>query len=126
MFGISLAELLVIALIAIFFVKPQDLPEIARFLGKIYAKIRRLINEFKKNLAQTQKEMGIDEIKHEFNAALVEDEIKSTEKKTKIVDIYGNIHEVGNVNEIRSDLNSQELEEEVEKYNKINEKTPKP
>ncbi|MFM8185698.1 MAG: twin-arginine translocase TatA/TatE family subunit, partial [Alphaproteobacteria bacterium] len=34
MFGFSLAELAIVLLVILFFIKPKDLPEIARYIGK--------------------------------------------------------------------------------------------
>lgn len=119
MFGISFVELLVIALIALFAVKPQDMPEIARFLGKAYAKIRRIIEGFKEDLQKSKEEMGIDEIKQEFDLGRTEEEVKE-EDENEIVDIYGNVHKVKGVKQIRGDLNDKEIEEEIRKYNEIN------
>lgn len=121
MFGISLAELVVIFLIIAIFVNPKDLPEIARFMAKCYHKIKKIITEIKKNFAETQKEIGLEEIKQEFNKALVDEELKE-EKITEIVDIYGNIHKVSALDKIRSDLTKEELEEEIKKHNQNNSK----
>ena len=55
MFGISLTEMLVIALVALVVVGPQKLPKMLRSLGEQLAKLRRLTTEVR---AQT----GIDDI----------------------------------------------------------------
>ncbi len=121
MFGFSLAELVMIFLVAIIVIKPKDLPEIAHFVGRTYYKIRKLIREIKIQLLAAQKELGLDEIRQEFNHGMVEEEMKADKKTTKIIDINGNVHEVANVDEIRSDLTEEEIQEEIKKYNQMNE-----
>ena len=46
MFGFSLAEFILVIIVAIIFIKPQDLPEIAHFLGRVFFRLkkRRFIN----------------------------------------------------------------------------------
>ncbi len=124
MFGISLAELLIVLFLAIFIINPKDLPEIARYCGKIYARIKNIITKFKKDFENNKKEIGFDEIKQEFQISALEEENLVKKSKTKeIIDIYGNIHKVQDVEEIRSDLSKEELEEELKKYNEFNKKT---
>lgn len=120
MFGFSLAELIVVFLIAIIFIKPQDLPEIAHFLGRLYYKIRKLWADLKIQLKEVEKDLGLEEIKSELNRGMVEEKIKNAKNEiTKIVDIYGNEHEVPSEH-MPSGLTKEELEEEVKKYNEMN------
>lgn len=120
MFGFSLAELVMVCLVAIIIIKPKDLPEVAHFVGRTYYKIRKLIREIKTQLIEAEKELGLDQIRQEFNHGMVEEEIKADNKTTKIIDINGNIHEVANVDQIRSDLTAEEIAEEIKKYNQMN------
>lgn len=121
MFGFSLAELIIVFLVAIIFIKPKDLPEIAYFIGRLYYKARRLFEELKIQLKTAQKELGLDEIKQEMERGIVEEKIKSApeNKTSKIIDIYGNEHEV-NAQAIRGDLTKEELQAEIKKYNDAN------
>lgn len=122
MFGFSLAELILVCLVAIIFIKPQDLPEIAHFFGKLYYKARRLFDDIKIQLKSMEKDLGLEELKHEINRGIAEEKMKiEGEKKelTKIIDIYGNYHEV-NVEAVRSDLTDEELKAEIAKYNQMN------
>ena len=48
MFGFSLAEFILVIIVAIIFIKPQDLPELARMLGKIVAEIKMKVVIFRK------------------------------------------------------------------------------
>ena len=45
MFGIGFAELIVIMLVLIIFVRPEDLPRVLRTLGRNYAKSKKFYNE---------------------------------------------------------------------------------
>lgn len=45
MFGIGFNELLVIFVVVLIFIRPQDLPKIFRALGKWYAKLKALYQE---------------------------------------------------------------------------------
>jgi len=122
MLGFSFAELILVLLVAIIFIKPKDLPEIAHFFGKLYYKARKLIDDVKIQLKSVEKELGLDELKHEINRGIAEEKMKiEGEKKemTQIIDIYGNYHEV-NTEVLRSDLTDEELKAEIAKYNDIN------
>ncbi len=117
MLGFSLAELVAVCLIAILLIKPKDLPEIAYFLGRIYYKIKKFFLDAKSHLANAEKEFGLEEIKKEFLRAKMS--VENEEKITEIIDIYGNVHKV-EADKIRSDLTKEELDKEVEKYNRKN------
>lgn len=47
MFGLGFSEILLICALALIFVGPKKLPEIAKGLGKGYGEFRRYMNEFK-------------------------------------------------------------------------------
>ncbi len=117
MFGFSFAELIVVFLVALLFIKPQDLPEIAHFLGRIFYRAKKFFNEIKKQFKEVEKEFGIDELKHELNRGIAEEKSKLEDETTVIVDIYGNEHRVPNIKDIRSDLSKEELDKEIEKTN---------
>lgn len=122
MFGFSFAELILVFLVAIFFIKPQDLPEIAHFLGKIYYKARKLLTDIKLQLKSVEKDLGLDELKDEINRGIAEEKMKIEDAKkevTQIIDMYGNYHEV-NVGDVRSDLSDEDLKSEIAKYNDLN------
>ena len=121
MFGFSLAELLIVCLVALIFIKPQDLPEIAHFVGKIFFRGKRMFDDLKKQFKEVEKDIGFEEIKHELHRGIAEEKAKLTEYETTvIVDINGNEHVVQNIHEIRSDLTKEEMVEEVKKLNEEN------
>jgi Sec-independent protein translocase protein TatA len=121
MFGFSFAELILVLLVILFFIKPQDLPEIARFIGKTIFHAKKLYNEAKDSLKQLEKEFEIDNLKQEFNQAITEEEIKHNKNdETIIIDMHGNEHRVNNLNELRGDLSKDELMAEIEQNNAKN------
>jgi Sec-independent protein translocase protein TatA len=121
MFGFSLAELIVVCLVALFFIKPKDLPDIARAIGRIFFRGKKLLNEVKKQFREMESELGIDELKQEMNRGIAEEKMKVEEKNTTvIVDIYGNEHRVANIDEIRADMSLEERDAEIKKMNEIN------
>ncbi len=122
MFGFSLAELILVLVVAIIFIKPADLPEIARFVGKAIFHGKRLYGEAKNHLRDLEKDFEIDQLKQEVNMAIQQEKLKfePEEDETIIVDIYGNEHRVNNVASLRPDLKPEELSQEIAKNNQEN------
>ncbi len=50
MFGIGLTEIVVIAVVALIFLRPKDLPRLFRTMGKAYRRITAEVGEFKEML----------------------------------------------------------------------------
>ncbi len=50
MFGLSMWELLVIALVILFVVGPKRLPDVAKSIGKGYGEFKRTFNEMKQSV----------------------------------------------------------------------------
>ena len=122
MFGFSFAELIIVLIVALIFIKPQDLPEIAHFVGKIFYRGKRLIKDLKQSLKDMESELGLDDLKHEINRGIAEEKSKLEEEMTVIVDIYGNEHRVPNVKDVRPDLTAEEAAEEIKRLNVENKK----
>jgi Sec-independent protein translocase protein TatA len=124
MFGFSLAELFLVLLAILIFIKPQDLPEIARFVGKAIYHGKRFYQKLKNSLTDLEKEFELDSLRHEVNQAIASEKLKhedvEEEDSTIIVDMFGNEHRVNNIKEIRSDLDEEKLKQEVEESNAIN------
>jgi Sec-independent protein translocase protein TatA len=120
MFGFSLAELIITLIAVLIFIKPQDLPEIAHFIGKIFYRGKRFYNELKSSFKEMEGELGISELKDEFNRSVAEEKSKLEDDFTIIVDMEGNEHRVPNVGLLRSDLSKEELTEEIEANNQKN------
>jgi sec-independent protein translocase protein TatB len=60
MFGISFTELMVIMVVALVVVGPEQLPKVARTLGMLWARAQRYVNGVKADMA---RDMAIDEFR---------------------------------------------------------------
>lgn len=94
MFGFSFAELIVVLLVILFFIKPKDLPEIAHFIGRVIYRAKKFYADLKNSLKEMQKEMKLDELKYELDRGVAEEKARIEEDTTTIVDMYGNEHQV--------------------------------
>ncbi|MCR5346670.1 MAG: Sec-independent protein translocase protein TatB [Fretibacterium sp.] len=79
MFNIGISELLVIFLIAFLIVGPEDLPKVARWLGRQIKKLRLLIREVKSELNWNELEKEIDDTQK-----TIDREIKHLDPQTDI------------------------------------------
>ncbi len=123
MFGISFVELIIVALVAIFVVRPKDAPQIARSIGRFYAKARAYLDDFKANIDKAKSDAGFVEVKESFDEAISEVQLQKAEQEqqiTKIVDLYGKTHYVTDIQSIRPDLDEEELQSEVLQENEKN------
>ncbi len=120
MFGISLVELIVVLLIALFFVKPKDLPEIVRFCGRVVYRAKKTWQSAKKSFAEISHDLGVDDLKQEFHEGIALEKNKLDDDFTIIVDMEGNEHKVPNLNEVRPDLSQDQIAQEVQERNNTN------
>jgi sec-independent protein translocase protein TatB len=120
MFGISFGEFLLIIIVAVVVIGPKDLPDIARYIIKFIAKGKHMMHQAKAELDAIGKEIGLDEIKNEVAIELANEKARIEKDVTTIIDIYGNEHQIHNVDEIRKDKTKEELTKEIAEYNKIN------
>ena len=124
MFGFYLSELFLVLLAILIFIKTQDLPEIARFVGKAIYHGKKLYQKLKNSLTDLEKEFELDSLRHEVNQAIASEKLKhedvEEEDSTIIVDMFGNEHRVSNIKEIRSDLDEEKIKKEVEEGNALN------
>jgi Sec-independent protein translocase protein TatA len=121
MFGISFSEFLVIIVLLVVVTNPKDIPGIAKKITKYFYKAKNMVSQARNEMSRITQDMGLEDIKRE-----VEIEMKQAQeaaRKTTIIDIYGNEHEVYDVEKIRGDLAKEDLQAEIEKYNEINQKT---
>ena len=56
MFGLGLWEIAAIALVAVLFIKPADIPKVARFIGRIYG----TLTQFARSSLKMLREMEAD------------------------------------------------------------------
>jgi Tat protein translocase TatB subunit len=125
MFGFSLAEFILVIIVAIIFIKPQDLPELARMLGKIVAEIKKIYQNLLAQFKELSQQEEIANLTKEFQQQVSLSEKQKTIQKTTttetvIIDMYGKEHIVSNIFEVRPDLSSEEIEQQVNNCNQEN------
>jgi len=125
MFGFSLAEFILVIIVAIIFIKPQDLPELARMLGKIVAEIKKIYQNLLAQFKELSQQEEIANLTKEFQQQVSLSEKqkpiqKTTTTETVIIDMYGKEHIVSNIFEVRPDLSSEEIEQQVNNCNQEN------
>ncbi|NBR95925.1 MAG: hypothetical protein EBT55_06450 [Proteobacteria bacterium] len=125
MFGFSLAEFIFVIIVAIIFIKPQDLPELARMLGKIVAEIKKIYQNLLAQFKELSQQEEIANLTKEFQQQVSLSEKqkpiqKTTTTETVIIDMYGKEHIVSNIFEVRPDLSSEEIEQQVNNCNQEN------
>jgi len=67
-FGLSMGDLMVIALVALIVVGPKDLPKMLRMVGRFVTQLRGMAGEFRRHLDSAIREAGIDEVKKEVKS----------------------------------------------------------
>jgi sec-independent protein translocase protein TatB len=65
MFDFSLAEIVLIAVVAVVFIGPKDLPVVLRALAKAMAWVRGLTHEFRAAFEELSRESGVHEMRGE-------------------------------------------------------------
>ena len=78
MFGIGMQELVVILLVALIFIGPKKLPEIAQALGKGFAEFRKATQDFKDTL---DIDNDVSQVKSAFKD--MQDEVKDAVSDAK-------------------------------------------
>lgn len=69
MFDMSSGELLLIAVAALIFIKPKDLPAVLRAVGQWTGKIRRMAGEFQDQFREAMREAEMSDLKKDIDEA---------------------------------------------------------
>ena len=69
MFDFSSGELLLIAVAALVFIKPKDLPAVLRAVGQWTGKIRRMAGEFQDQFREAMREAEMADLKKDIDEA---------------------------------------------------------
>ncbi len=62
MFDIAWSELLLIAVVALIFIGPKELPQVLHNLGRAAAKLRRSADEFRRHFEESMRESGYEDL----------------------------------------------------------------
>lgn len=63
MFGIGFSELVLVAIAALIFIGPEDLPKVMRQMVKFFRELRQIGQSLKAQFDEVMVEAGVDEIK---------------------------------------------------------------
>ena len=69
MLNFGWAELLVIGVVALIVIGPEDLPDMFRQLGRFTAKLRQMSREFSRAMEQAAKESGVSDVAKDLKAS---------------------------------------------------------
>ena len=124
MFGMSLGEIFVIAIIAILFVGPEKLPDTLVKIAKFFRKFKNTINEAKESF---DKELQIKELREEalnYKRQLTSStenlvvDIKEEAHLTKLDDIYEEFNSIHKESLEKEETKEKILEEKPKKTKK--------
>ena len=117
MFGIGMPEMLIILAVALIFLGPKKLPELAKSLGRALGEFKRATSDLKQSI---ESETGIDEVRHSF------DEVKE-DIKTQ-VDLAGDIPDPAPASDESSTHQTpdQPLDKVKEAFDEMNADTDEP
>jgi len=73
MFDFSLSELLLIAVVALVVIGPQDLPKVLRATFKFFKQIQDTLGEVRRSFDEIVTTSGIDEVKKDLDRELAKD-----------------------------------------------------
>ncbi len=62
MFDIAWSELLLIAVVALIFIGPKELPQVLHNLGRMSAKLRRSADDFRRQFEDSMREAGYEDL----------------------------------------------------------------
>ncbi len=60
--GLSLFEIAIVVLVLIIFVRPEDLPKLVRYAGRLYGDLQRQLNHFKHLTRDAMDELRNDQV----------------------------------------------------------------
>lgn len=69
MFGLNWPELLIISVVALIVIGPEDLPQMFRQLGRFTGKLRQMSREFSRAMEQAAKDTGVSDVARDLKAA---------------------------------------------------------
>ena len=108
MFNIGLGEILIVLVVAFVIVGPDDLPKVARWLGRQVRNLKRVIREIKAETGWDELEKEVTEIRRDVRQTVKEMDI-TADIKDAAKDVKGEVQD------IRKDVKTgfKELDDEV-------------
>lgn len=92
MFDISLSELLIVALVALLVLGPEEMPKVLRAVMRFFRSIKNFAAEIQQGVESLADEPEIREVKHAIQA-----------DRRYIIDEAGNYQEVFDISELMKD-----------------------
>ncbi len=69
MFGLDWPEIIIIGVVALIFIGPEDLPAMFRQLGRFTAKLRQMSREFSRAMEQAAKDTGVSDVARDLKTS---------------------------------------------------------
>lgn len=98
MFDIGGVELLMVAVVAILFVRPKDLPVMLRTIGQYVGRIRAMAREFQRQFEEAARDTGVDDIKRGITS------MQDLSPTNKVKEAFNSIGD--EVDSVKSDVDS--------------------
>ena len=108
MFNIGIGELLIVLVVAFVIVGPDDLPKVARWLGRQVGALKRLIREIKAETGWDELEKEVRDISKDVKDTVKQMDV-SAELKDAVKDAKGEVE--GAVKDVKDGV--RELDKEV-------------
>lgn len=96
--GLGWPELMVLMVLALLVIGPNDLPKFLHGAGKMVGKARRLADEFRAGINQMAREAEIEEMRKEI------EDLKKTTGADEVTETFRDIEKAANRPETRSEV----------------------
>ena len=93
MFDIGWTELLLIGVIAILVVGPQELPRMMRTVGQYVGRIRAMARDFQRSFDEIARESELEELRKEVNALKAHNPVNQIKKSIEEETHWAGAHE---------------------------------
>ena len=94
MFNIGLGEIVIVLVVAFVIVGPDDLPRVARWLGRNLRKLRLFIRDIKKETGWDEVEKEVREVRRDVKETVREMDI-TADLKEAVKDVKGEVEGIG-------------------------------
>ena len=111
MFNIGIGEILIVLLVAFVIVGPDDLPRVARWLGRQFRKLRTLVRDFKAETGWDEVEKEVRGIQKDVRVTVRELDV-SADLRDAAKDVKGEIEGVSR--DVKTDLRDLDREAQSE------------